>query len=149
MPPDSPLRRLLGLRSGRVHDDTRPGGSAGSQPVYVVPVTVRERTEDDADIRLLLDAKLSSATLPQAEVDRIALALIVPAASTWVRRQRLATLEDSLGPRLREVEEGVCHQTRALGADLLSVEVVAVEHLLVSPSADAEHRIDLEGDDER
>ncbi|WGX97532.1 hypothetical protein [Nocardioides sp. L-11A] len=135
----SSLRRALGLRSGRRHDAPRSrGGDAPGQPVFVVPVTVRDRTDDDADIRLLLEAKLSSATLPRAEVDRIALALVVPAAGAWVRRQRLAALEDSLGPRLREVEEGVCHQTRALGADLLSVEVVAVEHLLVSPSADAD-----------
>ncbi|WP_436697797.1 hypothetical protein [Nocardioides sp. BYT-33-1] len=131
------LRRALGLRSGR-HDTARPRAADGGQPVFVVPVTVRERTDDDADIRLLLEAKLSSATLPLGEIDRITLALVVPAASAWVRRQRLAALEHSLGPRLREVEESVCHQTRALGADLLSVEVVAVEHLLVSPSADAD-----------
>lgn len=104
--------------------------------MVVVPITVRSQTTDGADIRLLLEARLTSARLSHEEVERIALALVVPAAVQWVRRHELPALDGRLGASLHDVEESVREPVAALGADLLTIATVAVEHLLASPSAD-------------
>lgn len=95
----------------------------------VVPVTVRAQTSDGADIRLLLEADVdaSGKTLSKnvaAELERVALAIVVPAAEEAVRRRDLASLAADPSGGLDDI-----------GGDLLSVRVVAVEHLLLSPSA--------------
>lgn len=96
----------------------------------------RSRTADGADIRLLLEARVTSHRLPVEEVERLALALIVPAAVQWLGRQDLATLDVALRPTLPEVEAAVRAPLAALGAELLAIALVAGEHLLVSPSTD-------------
>lgn len=104
--------------------------------MVVVPLTVRGDTADGADLRLLLEARLASRTLPDAEVERVAYALIEAGAGRWLRSQRLEQLADSVGPRLTSVEDAVREPAAGLGVDVIAVDVVAVEHLLVSPSAD-------------
>ncbi|GAA4819414.1 hypothetical protein ACFQ0K_10780 [Nocardioides caeni] len=138
MPPAlARLRRALGRWTTDWSDGSRPRGEGGgSQVLRNVPLMTRARTVEDADLRLLLDARLSSPTLSGADLERVALALIVPAAAEWVRRQRLDALAHSHGRRLPEIEEVVALPLRGLGAELLSIEVVAAEHLLASPSGD-------------
>lgn len=95
-------------------------------PTTVVPLTVRSRTADGADIRLLLEADVVTAgRASTAELERVALAIVVPAAEEAVRRRELATL--AIDPTLG---------LDAVGGHLLSVRVVAVEHLLLSPSGE-------------
>ncbi|GEB14855.1 hypothetical protein GUY44_01055 [Pimelobacter simplex] len=133
------LRRSLG-RLLAVRDDGSPprGEGSGTQALHVVPLTVRARTADAADLRVLLEARLSSPfpDLPDDDLERITLALVVPATADWVRRQELAVLDAGLGPRLLEVEDAVRAPLRSLGAELLAVDVIACEHLLASPSAE-------------
>lgn len=148
MPPTlARFRRSLGRLLTPGLDGPDPWGEGGgdhaADQVHVVPLTVRTRTADDADIRLLLEARLASATLPPAELERMALALVVPAVAQWVRRRDLAALEADLVPGAPGLDRGlaeVCGEVRgpvsALGGDLLSIGVVAGEHLLRSPSGD-------------
>lgn len=92
----------------------------------VVPVTVRAQTSDGADIRLLLEADVdASGKAKPAELERVALAIVVPAAEEAVGRRDLADLAADPSGGLDDI-----------GGDLLSVRVVAVEHLLLSPSGD-------------
>lgn len=98
----------------------------------VVPLTVRCRTADGADIRLLLEADVATSArtrTAELEIERVAMALVVPAAEEAVRRRDLASL--AADPTL-----DLAH----VGGDLLTVRVIAVEHLLASPSADPERR---------
>lgn len=110
--------------------------TAGVQTIQVVPLTARSRTADGADIRLLLEARLTSHRLSAEEIERLALALIVPAAVQWLGRQDLAALDVALRPTLPEIESAVREPLAALGTELLAVALVAGEHLLVSPSRD-------------
>lgn len=128
------LRRALGLPPGAGRAGLRRVGDI--LPMVVVPVTVRGLTADGADLRLLLEARLASRTLGDAEVERVAYALIEVAAHRWVRRQLLDQIADSIGPRLTAVEDAVREEATALGVDVLAIDVVAVEHLLVSPDPD-------------
>ena len=95
-------------------------------PTLVVPLTVRTRIADGAEIRLLLEADVDAPErTPAADLERVAMAIVVPAAEEAVRRRDLAALEADPTAGLDQV-----------GGDLLRVRVVAVEHLIVSPSAD-------------
>ncbi|MBM7516781.1 hypothetical protein [Nocardioides nitrophenolicus] len=95
-------------------------------PTLVVPLTVRSRTADGADLRLLLEADVdASGRTSAAELERVAFAIVVPAVEEVVRRRELAQLAEDPTAGLDRI-----------GGDLLSVRVVAVEHLIVSPSAD-------------
>ncbi|WGY01454.1 MULTISPECIES: hypothetical protein [unclassified Nocardioides] len=95
-------------------------------PMLVVPLTVRSRTADGADIRLLLEADVDAAgRASAAELERVAFAIVVPAVEEAVRRRELAALA-------ADPTAGLDH----IGGALLRVRVVAVEHLIVSPSAD-------------
>lgn len=94
----------------------------------IVPVTARCRTADGADIRVLLEADVATAArsrTAELEIERVAMALVVPAAEEAVRRRDLASLVADPSLDLTHV-----------GGDLLTVRVVAVEHLIASPSAD-------------
>lgn len=102
----------------------------------MVALTVRARTADGADLRLLLEARVSSPDLPDDELERLSIALVVPATSDWVGRHQVRALDGGLGPRLLEVEACARAPMRSLGAELLAVDVIACEHLLASPSAE-------------
>lgn len=132
------LGRLLAVRDDGIPPRGEGGGTQAAQALHVVPLTVRARTADAADLRVLLEVRLSSPypELPDDDLERITLALVVPATSDWVRRQDLAVLDAGLGPRLLEVEDTVRAPLHSLGAELLAVDVIACEHLLASPSAD-------------
>ena len=130
------LRRVLGLSSTAARGKLRLRGEVGGDQPDVVPLTIRTPTADGADLRLLLEARFAPTRLPQEELDHVAVAVIEPVATLWVRRQRLAAIQRALGPRLRDVEDDVRAQLSGLGAPLIALDVVAVEHLLTSPSAD-------------
>lgn len=133
------LRRTLGRLLAIRDDGQRPRGEgSGTQTLHVVPLTVRARTADHADLRVLLEVRLASPypDLPDEDLERITLALVVPATSDWVRRQEISALDSALGPRLLAVEDTVRAPMRSLGAELLAVDVIACEHLLASPSAE-------------
>lgn len=129
------LRHVLGRLVAAGGAGNRPrGGGSGAQTV-LVPLTVRATTRDGADIRLLLDARFSSPSLGDGEVERIAVALLVPAAAREVRRSVLRALEHSPSSVLSPALQVVRPQAAALGVELHALEVVAAEHLLASPSA--------------
>ncbi len=113
-----------------------PEGAAGLASISTVPVSVRARTSDDADMRLLLDVRVEGATLPLHDLDRLVLALTVPATRRTVAKHDLAGLQVDLAPELDEVGASVRAGLAEVGATLLDVELVAAEHLLSSPSAD-------------
>lgn len=129
------LRRVLGLSSTAARGKIRLRGEGDGDQPHVVPLTIRTHTGDGADLRLLLEARLAPTRLARDELDRVAAAVIEPVATAWVRRRRLAAIR-GLGPRLGEVENDVRAQLDGLGAPLVTIDVVAVEHLLTSPSAD-------------
>ncbi|UUW90264.1 hypothetical protein ABFU82_16365 [Nocardioides sp. WV_118_6] len=138
-PPLTRLRRTLGRLLAVRDDGHRPWGEGGgTQTLHVVPLTVRARTADAADLRMLLEVRLASPypDLPDDDLERITLALVIPATSDWVRRHELTALDDALGPRLLTVEDAVRAPMLSLGAELLAVDVIACEHLLASPSAE-------------
>ena len=102
-----------------------------------VPLTVRSLTSDGADVRLLLEAEVRSVpTAPALDAERITHALVVPALERWVGRHELASLTVELERSVSGVAVQLDEQLGALGTRLLRLEVVAVEHLLASPSAD-------------
>jgi|GEM_PF-5497191 len=102
-----------------------------------VPLTVRTLTSDGADVRLLLEAEvLSASTVPALVTERVTHALVVPALERWVRRHDLASLTVELERSVSGVAVQLNNELDALDTKLLRLEVVAVEHLLASPSAD-------------
>lgn len=107
-----------------------------------MPLTVRTRTEDAAELRLLLDAVVapsaSSAASDDAELERVAHALLVPATERWVRRHPLVAIQHSPARARSAIEESVRPEFAGLGATLLRLDIVAIEHLLLSPSADSD-----------
>lgn len=129
------LRRLLGRLVADGSAGNRPRGEGSGTQTVVVPLLVRAGTRDGADIRLLVDARLSSSWLDGAELERLALALVVPAAAREVRRSLLPELDRSPARVLEPAVEMVRPQIAALGGELHNLEVVAAEHLLRSPSA--------------
>lgn len=122
------VARLLGWGRGAGH------GTDGSS---TVPVTVRARTADRADMRLLLEVRAEAGTLEPGDLDRFVHEWVVPATREWVAQHDLAGLQADLPPELDEVASTVRVGLTTVGATLLGVELVAAEHLLASPSADA------------
>lgn len=136
MPPTlARLRRTLGRSLAVGHDGPRPrprGGGGGTQ--VVLPLTVRGATADGADVRLLVDATVAAGPAAPADPVRVAHALLLAATRRWLAGQDLAGLPSRL-PRAREaVEDGVDEEFSELDLRLLRLDVVAVEHLLASPS---------------
>jgi len=111
----------------------RPGGQ---DDYATVPVTVRARTSDNADMRLLLDVRVEAGTLQADDLDRFVHECAVPATRRWVAQHDLAGLQADLAPELGDVAASVRDGLAEVGATLLDVELVAAEHLLSSPSAD-------------
>ncbi len=102
-----------------------------------VPLTVRALTSDGADVRLLLEAEVLSVSVASALVaERVTHALVVPALERWVRRHDLASLTVELERSVSGVAVHLKDELGALDTKLLRLEVIAVEHLLASPSAD-------------
>lgn len=102
-----------------------------------VPLAVRARTSDGADLRLLLEVTLAPELVTsQSEIERIAQALVVPALRRWLVEHALSALPDGLLSARTDLEAVVQPEFEALGARLLRLDVVAVEHLLTSPSAE-------------
>ncbi|WP_249411099.1 hypothetical protein [Nocardioides faecalis] len=145
MPPTfARIRRDLGrllAGDGSLATAAVPGEAGQLREVLVVPLTVRSHTADDAEIRLLIEATVSHAhggRIDRAELERIALGVVVPAAAAWVRRHPLSELQTEIdaNPTLPAVEETARDQVAALGGDLVALTLVAGEHLLLSPSAE-------------
>lgn len=116
-----------------------PDGRAHSHlaETLTVPLAVRGLTTDSADLRLLLEAQVAPGTVTaRAELERIAQALVVPAVRRWLAEHELAGLPDQLFAAQPELESVVQPEFEALGARLIRLDVVAVEHLLTSPSAE-------------
>lgn len=116
-----------------------PDGRAHSHlaETLMVPLAVRGLTTDGADLRLLLEAQVAPGTVTaRAELERIAQALVVPAVRRWLAEHELAGLPDQLFAAQPELESVVQPEFEALGARLIRLDVVAVEHLLASPSGD-------------
>lgn len=112
------------------------GARSGTDGSSTVPVTVRARTADRADMRLLLEVHVEAGTLQQGDLDRFVHEWTVPATREWVSQRDLAGLQAELAPELDEVAAIVREGLVTVGATLLGVELVAAEHLLASPSAD-------------
>lgn len=113
----------------------RAAHGEGSAADAVVPLTVRATASDGADIRLLIEARSRARAGAEPDVERIIHALVVPAAARWLRRHGLEDLASdahAVGP---DLERLVGEELSGLGVDLVGLDVVAVEHLLVSPSA--------------
>lgn len=112
------------------------GAGAGADGSSTVPVTVRARTADRADMRLLLEVRVEAGSLQAGDLDRFVHQWTVPATRAWVAQHDLAGLQADLAPELDEVAATVRDGLATVGATLLGVELVAAEHLLASPSAD-------------
>ncbi|UMG94571.1 hypothetical protein [Nocardioides sp. TF02-7] len=130
------LRLLVGrLLAGR--DDDAGGTVTVLDPAVTVPLTVRETTADQKDVRLLLEVVVRPVGASAAHDVEPLVCGVVPLVSRWVRRHRLADLT----PDLHHVwHDPVAELLESLGADLLSLRVVAIEHLILSPSGYAHHR---------
>lgn len=129
------LRRTLGrpLAVGCAGPHPRGGGS-GTQST--VPMTVRGPTADGADVRLLVETMLAAGPTAPPEPVRVAVALLLPAARRWLASHDLARLPERLPGARDALEEAVRDEFGGLDLRLLRFDVVAVEHLLASPSAD-------------
>lgn len=103
----------------------------------LVPMVVRGRTADRADLRVLLDGIVEvEAVADRAELERMIHAIVVPGVRRWLAERALADLPEALPGARPELEAMVQPELEALGTRLLRLDLVAVEHLLVSPSAD-------------
>lgn len=127
-----PALARLRLAVARLLCRSRRTGNASS----TVPVTVRARTADRADMRLLLEVHVEAGTVRPGELDRLVHEWTVPAARQWVARHDLSGLQADLAPELDEVAAAVRDGLATVGVAMLGVELVAAEHLLASPSAD-------------
>ncbi len=106
-----------------------------STKLDTVPLTVRALTSDGADVRLLLEVDVRSGPLPsELGPERITFALVVPALERWVRQHDLASLTVEVERALGGVAAQFRSELLTLGVHLVRVQVVAVEHLIVSPS---------------
>lgn len=133
-PPLARLRRTLGRSLAVGYDGPRPRGEGGGTQL-VLPLTVRGPAADGADVRLLVEATVVAGPAAPADPVRVAHALLLAATRRWLADQDLASLPARL-PRVREaVEGGVDEEFSELDLRLLRLDVVAVEHLLASPSA--------------
>ena len=142
----SRVRRIFARFAG----SPRPGPAVRSTihatPPITVPVTVRAQSDDDAELRIMLDAVVApaaNASIPP-DLERLTHALLVPAVERWVRQRSLASFQDNLNVARAAFEDNVRPEFAGLGATLLRLDLVAVEHLLVSPSArsDEDHADD-------
>lgn len=128
------MRRALAraVTTGRPH-----GAFTDVSEALTVPVAVRACTTDRADLRLLVDVTVVPVT-PAAgpDLERIAQALVPPAVRRWAGRHDLEALQGALPTARSVLEAAVQPEIQALGARLLRLDVVAVEHLLASPSAE-------------
>jgi hypothetical protein len=134
MPRWTVLRRALAraLPTGRQHDAFTEVTEA-----MTVPLAVRGRTTDGADLRLLVDVTVVPVTaVAGPDLERIAQALVPPAVRRWAAEHDLDHLQASLPTARTALESAVQPEIEALGARLLRLDVVAVEHLLASPSAE-------------
>lgn len=102
-----------------------------------VALAVRGRTADDADLRLLVEATVvPDDARAGVDLERVAHALVLPATRRWLAGHDLDQLTDALAGAPAELESVVEPEFEALGARLLRLDIVAVEHLLASPSGD-------------
>lgn len=110
-----------------------------------VPVTVRARTSDGADLRLLVEVHVEVGPHRAEDADRFVHALTVPAMRQLVAQHDLLGLgtvlapERSPAPELAVVRRIVREGVAEVGMTLVDVELVAAEHLLASPSTDPAH----------
>jgi len=156
MPPTiARIRRVLGRTLARGWGGRRPRGMVGGHPAYVVPLTVRGTTYDGADVRLLLEATVATGPAGNpagnpaggaAGADRATLALLVPAARRWLATHPVGRLRGELAGVPTLLHDEVRDELAELGVRLLRVDVVAVEHLLASPSADGMPGVDADGE---
>lgn len=134
MPRWTVIRRSL----ARAPDSTG-GDRSQLAATSTVPLALRGRTADGADLRVLVDAQVSPVSVDDGrQLERITQALVVPAVRRWLAEHDLAGLPDELLSGRGELEDLVQPEFEALGARLLRLDVVAVEHLLASPSAEPE-----------
>ena len=132
------LRRGLGRFVDATGAPRRAAAHAAASSVpLTVPLTVRGVTRDEADVRLLLEAVTVPAgdAASPAWLGRVVDAIVVPAAGRWLGDHALADLDDPVPLRVA-LEERVVPELTGLGVLLLRCDVVAVEHLVVSPSAE-------------
>lgn len=129
------LRRTLGRPLAVGCAGPHPRGE-GSGTQATVPLTVRGPTADGADVRLLVETMLAAGPTAPPEPVRIALALLLPASRRWLAGHDLARLPEALPGARDSLEDAVRDEFGELGLRLLRFDVVAVEHLLASPSAE-------------
>lgn len=101
-----------------------------------MPITVRGATRDEDEIRILLDAVVAPSVIAVGHPDlpRITHALVVPAVERWLRQRSLPEVQADLASARGAVEDAVRPEFGGLGATLLRLDLIAVEHLLLSPS---------------
>lgn len=134
-PPLARLRRALGRSLAVGYDGPRPRGEGGGTQ-HALPITVRGPAADGADVRLLVEAMVAAGPAAPADPVRVAHALLLAASRRWLADRDLPGLQEGL-PQARDALEGaVGAEFRELDLRLLRFDVVAVEHLLASPSAD-------------
>lgn len=132
------MPRWTGIRRSLARATAPTGRTHGHlDAMTLVPLALRGRTADGADLRVLLDAHVApDAADAGPELERVTQALVVPAVQRWLAEHRLAELPAGLVQARGELESVVQPELTALGARLLRLEVVAVEHLLASPSGE-------------
>ncbi|KRB78618.1 hypothetical protein ASE01_05040 [Nocardioides sp. Root190] len=134
------MPRWTELRRALARAVTTGGTHGHVTEAVTVPLAVRGRTTDGADLRLLVDVTLApDAPAAGPDLERIAQALVPPAVRRWVGQHELDRLQAALPTARAGLEASVQPEIEALGARLLRLDVVAVEHLLTSPSAEPDH----------
>lgn len=116
-------RRIHDLLHARADDDTDR-----------VPLAVRTRTADLADVRLLLEVLIRPLDPKHVSAEQVGERAVVPVVRQWVHDHPMADLPGELAaPALHAA---LVDEVAAFGGEFAGLEVVAVEHLIVSPSAD-------------
>lgn len=119
-----PLRR-------RIHELLR---SHAEDDTELVSLAVRTRTADRADVRLLLDVLIRPLDPKHVSAEQLGERAVVPVVRQWVHDHPMADLPGELAaPALHAA---LVHEVAAFGGEFAGLEVVAIEHLIVSPSAD-------------
>ena len=113
-------------------------------PAETVGLTVRGTTADDAEVRILLEASIAADDGTGTE--RLVHALVVQELSDVVAGATLDRLVPLLSESVARVAARSANALEAVDAHLGRLEIVAVEHLLVSPSGPV-HALSLRIDD--
>jgi Tfp pilus assembly PilM family ATPase len=110
---------------------------AGTPDRLVTGLTVRARTSDGADVRVLAELTTEG---DETQVVRLAHALVTAEIARRTAELELEELVAGLSATAAAVPGRCGEAVAAVGGRLRAVELVAVEHLLVSPSSDrADH----------